>query len=368
MVWWHSTFSHQRKARFRLEDSDVALEDGITLRLIESGEYRHNFSFRRYLHDLRFALYLLKRMQCEEPPDIVVAATPPVLASYLAVAFSRARGVPVILDVQDVWPDAIELKMPKVLRRLAGAAFFPDRQLARRAVRNATALTATSKGFLERCVRDARREPSPLDRVTYLGYPAITKDRPAPLNRPSDHLRVSYVGSFGRSYEIALVIEVARRFLNEGLSDVTFTLAGDGEQAVLLHRLAAGLPNVHFAGWLDQAQITALLLSSDIGLVPCNSDVDTMPNKPFEYFAAGLPVVSSLKGEMRVLLERESCGLTYDSGDASALFRCIVDLKDNPILRRRLAANASRVFSSSFSAEVVYRQAATFVEQVAGYG
>ena len=44
-----------------------------------------------------------------------------------------------------------------------------------------------------------------------------------------------------------------------------------------------------------------------------------IPNKFFDYSAAGLSIVSSLDGESSDLLRKYRCGVTYRHGDAASL-------------------------------------------------
>ncbi len=73
------------------------------------------------------------------------------------------------------------------------------------------------------------------------------------------------------------------------------------------------------------------------------------PNKLFDAFAAGVPVIQTTQGWIRRLLATSDCGLTVPARDPEALADAIVRLVDDPGLRGRLAVNAARVARAQFA-------------------
>ena len=100
------------------------------------------------------------------------------------------------------------------------------------------------------------------------------------------------------------------------------------------------------------------------GIVPCKSVKNAAPNKVFEYLSAGLPLISSLEGEMAILIEHHAIGLNYRPGDVEGLYNCIQRLSANSVLRSKMAANASRFFEEYGDADKIYAEYAEHVEKV----
>jgi glycosyltransferase involved in cell wall biosynthesis len=90
----------------------------------------------------------------------------------------------------------------------------------------------------------------------------------------------------------------------------------------------------------------------------------SLTNKIFEYMAHGLPVLISLPGEAKQLVEESGCGMYYEPGSPSSLASAVVDLCDDPSRRDSMAQQASSVFRREYSAEVIYGRLADHLEAV----
>jgi len=90
----------------------------------------------------------------------------------------------------------------------------------------------------------------------------------------------------------------------------------------------------------------------------------SLPNKPFEYMAGGLPVVSSLQGELQELLEKHRCGLTYRAGDVASLQHSLERLRNEADLRESMSRNGRDLYERSFRSDRVYGAMTTHLETV----
>jgi glycosyltransferase involved in cell wall biosynthesis len=176
-----------------------------------------------------------------------------------------------------------------------------------------------------------------------------------------------FFGAISRHYEIDTVLQAARRLEQSGRR-IKFVLCGDGPELSRWRRKAADCPNVVLPGWVDAVKIRCLSQQSSVGLAPYYSSWDfamSLPNKPIEYLSAGLPVISSLQGELAELLAKNDCGLTYRNGSADDLVRVLADCYDHPAKLAKMAHNAGQLYRKRFVAEVVYGEMADFLTEVA---
>ena len=75
---------------------------------------------------------------------------------------------------------------------------------------------------------------------------------------------------------------------------------------------------------LSASDLQALFAQCDVGIVPmADASWVGIPNKFFDYSAAGLGIVSSLSGESAEILKKCKCGATYRPGDVVSLTAAI---------------------------------------------
>ena len=373
--WWVSAFEHQRKEMQFAKDQEVAISDGFALQVLRGCKYKKNVSIARYIDHQIIALKFRIQSKKFPKPDIIVASMPDHILAYEAARYARKHGIPFLVDIRDLWPD-IFLDRFRImgLHGLGRAALALDFRRLNFLLKSADALVAVSKGYLNWGLDKIGRPESSFDKVFYLGYKnsnarnLINEDAslgvPDWLKGREDQKVFVFIGTFGVSYELELILEAARRSERLGKTDVCFILAGTGEKSDIINKKAAGLQNVVLPGWIGEKEINALLKIGYAGLVPCRSVENTMPNKPFEYLSAGLPLVNSLEGEMAKLIDHYGLGLNYLPGDLEGLCRCIGRLASDPALYGEMSNNASEFFKEHGDADKIYGEYVTHIEKI----
>lgn len=370
VLWWSSTFSHHHKQRIFDGDTRRELMPNVTLLALDVGRYQRNVSLARVVHHRRLGHRLRQLAPAEPKPDVIVSALPNLDFPFQAARFAAEHRIPLIVDVRDPWPDVFADKAPSPLRPLVRLLTVTERRRAQFSLRQAKAITAVSKGFLDWALRLAARAQQPDDRVFYLGHSGFDAigGVDVPASRVADRLNgklvFTFVGTFGHSYEVELVARAAQR-LQATHPQLVFVLVGDGHQRRLLEDRYGGLPNLILTGWLDTREIAAILRLSHVGLVPCRSLPNTVPNKPFEYLAAGLPLLSSLEGEMEGLIQTHGFGISYQAGDVDGFIAAVSRMHGDRQLIETWSANARSAFATYFSAEHIYPEFAEHVERIA---
>ncbi len=380
VTWWTSTFDHFRKKHWFPADHTVHRGEQLEIRMLHGCGYSSNVSLARFRdhRQIGFKFARLVRAQSARP-DIVLAALPTIELCAEAVAYGKERGVPVVLDMRDMWPDIFVDTAPAPARPVARLLLAPLFRQARTACAGATAITGITELFVEWGLRRGGRTRSPLDRSFPMGYvstpPAAEAIRKAeqywdnlgvPAN-PSGFL-VCFFGTFGRQLDLETVLRAARRLQSLG-KPIRFVLCGSGDRLDYFRRAAADLKNVMLPGWVDAAAMYVLMRRSKVGLDPLPSRYDflaTINNKAIEYTSAGLPVISSPnRGVLAELLAREQCGLSYDDGNADALAGLLSQLCDEPARVEQMSRNSVGLFHRMFTAERVYGEMMAHLEQIA---
>jgi hypothetical protein len=68
-----------------------------------------------------------------------------------------------------------------------------------------------------------------------------------------------------------------------------------------------------------------------------------MPDKAYDYMAAGLPIVNSLGGELAKAMHRADAGLSYEAGNALSLSNALLHLAAEEPERLRMARHSLSV-------------------------
>lgn len=372
VTWWSSTHSHQRKDLVAGEDRVIDIAPRFRLRLLHAGSYRGNRSIARLRHHARLGAKFRREAPGLPAPDVVVAAFPTIELAYEAVSYANASRIPSIVDIRDPWPDSLAGQVPRPLRPLARLAIRALDRKARAAFAGADSLVACSQGFLDWGLRKSGRARRPGDRVFYLGSaqrpaggPAVAATTRELVDRLAGKIVFSFVGSFGHVYRLRLVCRAAEQLEKRGLGQVHFVIAGDGAQRDAVSEAARSLGNLTAPGWLPADDADYLMARSQAGLAPIVQMPGCVPNKVFEYAAAGLPIVSSLLGETEQLLAKHGAGLTYAPGDLDAFVSIVARLATDEGLRHELARNSAAMFDREFRAERIYDEYARHVEAIA---
>ncbi len=364
VTWWTSTFDHVLKVSRRTSNHREIVATNYRIELLHARGYANNHGLARMRHHRQIAAAFARCAPTARAPDLVYCCVPTLEVSDAVLAFAGPRGIPVVVDVRDLWPDVFLDTVPRPLRLLARAVLHGEFRRVARIFRRASAIVAISEQYLEWALRYAGRPRGAWDRVFPHGYPRsmvapveLAHARQQLVAMGVDHRRTvsSFVGTFGHSYDLTPVISTARRMQELGDVRAQFVLAGDGERAEEWRQLAHGLRNVVFTGWLSAAGIAALLGMSSVGLAAyVDGAAQGLPNKIFEFLSAGLPILSSLRGEAATLLDEVGCGLTFSARDPATFAAALEQLLDQPVARREMGRRALAKFEADFQADHIY--------------
>ena len=378
VFWWSSAFEHQRRVMISPNDRDFSVSERFTIRVLRGCGYRKNVSVARYIDHQIVALKFRIQSKKFPKPDVIVASMPEYLLAYEAARYARKNGIPFLVDIRDLGPDIFLNRFKNMgLYGLGKMVLARDFALLASLLKSADALVAVSKGYLQWGLDKIGRAQCPFDRVFYLGYKAHSKkaavsnegsEIPDWLKGRENQKLFIFIGTFGVSYELELILDAAKRFEKSGRNDICFVLAGTGEQYELIKRKTLGLRNVVLPGWIGKKEIDALLKSAYAGLLSYIKGASQgLPNKPFEYLSAGLPLVNSLEGEMAELIDRYGFGLNYPPGDIDGLCRCIERLVSDSALHQQMSLNASKFFKEFGDADKIYGEYAEHIERLVEY-
>jgi glycosyltransferase involved in cell wall biosynthesis len=350
VIWWTTTFDHQEKSYLFDKTTSYKTRLYKLIFLHSNKAYYKNISLSRLLNHQRIAKCFAKKALNENVPDIIVCSFPTINLSYEAIKFGKQHGIPVVIDIRDLWPDIFLTPYPKWCRPLLRIILHPLFRKTKMICRQATALVAVSRGYLNWGLQYASRQQSKYDKVFPLGYSTVLPHATAnetkifleelsTLGYDKGKTTICFVGTFGQTYDLIPVINCAKK-MQRSHPNVQFLMIGDGENMSVWRLAGKTCSNVIFTGWIMGKKLSYLIGQSDIGLMAYSAHAaQGLPNKIYEYMSYGLPIVSSLKGETEAFLKQHNIGLSYEAGNTTDLLKQIDFLLNN---QKKIRDNESK--------------------------
>ena len=369
VLWWSSTFNHQLREQRYKNSTTIYVKKGYRLRLLFGPGYNRSISLQRWIHNRNVAREFKKETfdnAIDGLPDLIYSCFPTIEICEQAVNFGLRNDIPVIVDIRELLPDNYLAVFPRFLRPLVRAALHAEFLRAKYVLKNATAITGSSEAYVNWGLNFVKRKPTSNDKWFPLGTSAPTSklsclnnidslSLPYDLVFDPDKLLITFVGTFTKLFDFNTIFETARDLMITGDRSVQFLLVGDGDHFPALKETCGQLDNVHLTGWCKKSLVDKILSKSSIGIAPYSfSFTPTLPNKPLEYMAAGLPLLSSLGGELKQIIDKEGIGLQYKASDSGNLKNKIQWFLSHPEERQAMGRRARRLFKKKYNADIVY--------------
>lgn len=371
VVLWTGNISHRSKNKRSEDWHEQVVNDGFCIRLVPSVEYKKNIGLRRLFYEEKFARQAFQKGLFEEgSPSIIVAHDPPQICGHYGVKWAKKFNVPLITDTVDLWPEHWVLLFPKKARWVGRVIFWPFFAWRKRNWKHASGYTTLADKCLD-LVHDTadplRKKPSC---VAYNGIDVQelrdlmegTATVAFPEKKPGV-FRAIFAGTLGPSYDLDPIIEAARIAKSKGLP-IEFCVAGDGPKRFKIEAAAAENENLVDLGKLTPGDLAVFYKSCDVGLCAYSerSNVE-MPDKFYDYTAAGLSVVNSLVGEVKDYIRDHEVGLQYTAGNGQEMFDQVYKLYSNPALQAKYKTNSYSV-AFEFDNDVQITKYADLVEEL----
>ncbi len=377
VTWWNTTVNHNKKIQRFTNTATVKANDRFSIIFLHALLYKKNTSLLRIINLYNTTKAFRTHVQKIPSPDIIIACLPPLGLCKEAVDYAKQHAIPIIIDVQDLWPDAFIKFAPSWFHPAMKLLLTPWFNTVKNICANATAITGTTDEFVNWALAYAHREKTSYDQSFPLAYVETAHSKIAidaaekqwqryGVEKKPEEFIACFFGYLGRHYELEVIVEAARKLQNNKRS-FKFVLCGASDSLEQYRKMAHDCSNVIFTGWVDSVAIWTLLQKSSVGLAPYRKTPTmdkNITNKPIEYWSAGLPVISSLEGILQQELCAHKCGITYAHGDVDGLVNILIELFDNREHLHAMSQNAYRLFKEKYSAEKVYNDMVAHIEKI----
>lgn len=313
-------------------------------------------ALRRILNYVSFALTSAIASLFIKRPDVVYVYTPPMTAALAGLALRIFRGVPYVIDVQDLWPDTLAATgMVRSSKLVALVGWFTNFVF-----RHAARMIVLSDGFRRQI--KARSIPTPIAVVRNWAPPEIVSISQMQRAPEVSDLRlrpfnILFAGNIGLAQGLDVIIEAAQLLKNQGAS-VSFEIIGGGlEWQRLMKRASTEVPemvNVHpYRHPSDMAQVFS---GADALLVHLRRDPlfeITIPSKTQAYMAIGKPILMGVRGDAADLVKDACAGLLFLPECPKSLADAVVRMMTlSPTERKRMGDSGAQYYTANLAFDV----------------
>lgn len=334
-------------------------EEGVPFVFVRTSKYQGN-GISRVKNMLSFFFGLLRiaggYAKKYGKPDVVMGSSAHPLTSIAGIFAARRFRVPAIVEVRDLWPEAIfsfgKVKMNSPVGRLLSAG-------EKWMYVHADAIVFTKEGDVDHIKEMGwdREHGGKIDlkKCYYVNNGVKLKDYYASIDRDilpdadleSDSFKVVYTGTIRPVNNVGNLLDTAK--LLKDYRDIQFLIFGGGSQLEEMHRRVANekITNVVLKGFVEKKYIPYILSRSSVNILnysqsQYNWSRGNSSNKLFEYMASGKPVISTVKMGY-CILDRYQCGFSLEECTPRALAEEILKIHDMPKeIYARMAENARK--------------------------
>lgn len=325
------------------DDASLNQKGGKITRIQVSNK-KYSFSiFNRLFYYLEVAIkMLLFVMRDRDTYDIVYVTSPPIFIGLVGLVAKWRYKARLFLDVRDLWPDSLKgvgvFNYPFIL--------YTFGLLEKLLYKRSNEIIVNSKGFIEHIKTKAN---IPVDRISHIPNSAILEELPTEQEVRKD-FKVIYAGNIGLAQDAKILMELARKLLKHKIQ-LVIVAYGFNKNQLAREIQEKKLSNVVFIKPTTRKVCLNLIADHDVGIVTLNNKevFDTvLPGKIVDYMTCGVPIVASVSGFSKDVIEKAEVGFVSETHSADEMLEKILFLKDNPEEKKRLSGNALNYVKEHF--------------------
>ncbi|MDD4962519.1 MAG: glycosyltransferase family 4 protein [Gallionella sp.] len=296
-----------------------------------------------------FAPYALKGKKFDV---IFVYAPSPLLQTLPAIYVAWLKRAPLVLWVQDIWPDALAATGHIKNRHILNMVGLTVRYI----YRFSDSILIQSEGFRSSVEKWTNQK----NKIRFYPNSAedtrhdtpVLKEAICLANDIASNFSVVFAGNIGIAQSCETIIEAAK--LLREFKSIKFYLVGTGSMANSIEKeiLSHELDNIVMTGQIPHEAIATIYTAASALLLTLRADSalsSTIPSKLQGYLAAGKPVIACCNGEAASVVMKANAGISCPAGNGVALAKAISALYElSPEERTCLGNNAYNYYEQHY--------------------
>jgi glycosyltransferase involved in cell wall biosynthesis len=338
------------------------LIDGINVIIINIKQSnKHSLLYRAYTFFLFSVISIYYALTLNF--DVVICSSGPITIGVPGIftkIFRKKKKF--VFEVRDLWPDgAIQLGLLTNTSLIKFAYIFE-----KYCYKNADLIVTCSEG-MSHSVREKFNTtkiisiPNACD-YSFFQEQDLTNILPSWVKGKKIFIYTGSMGLMDDCMQIIYGIEMVKR------KDLVFVFIGEGKEKKDLEQYVDQhhIPDIFFTGLIPKTNVRLWLQHSYAAFVTFKNIPmlqTSSPNKMFDAFASGVPVMQTTTGWIKDLVEREHCGLNASPDNPEDLARAIEKMADNNFLHQQMKKNALRLAQTTFNRDILAKE---YIDELKG--
>jgi hypothetical protein len=338
-VFLHADWDHHTKTRFE----SAACEGREAIRV---PSYKRNLSLKRVWSHILFSWKVWKHPALKDA-DLAFVCVPPSLSALGPALRLSLRGKPWILDIVDLWPEALPVARWKKI--IFAVGFGWAWALLRRALyQRATRFVSHCQYFLDELGIDpARTALIPLAQAQ-VEMTKLSPEERLPLEK---EIRLLVLGSINHVLDSKSLLALLLALPTER---TVLEILGAGEsKPKLLAQLAEKCPGLRIVDHsmnFDPELKRSVLARCHFGYNGYSTQTAIgITYKSIDFATQGLVFLNSVQGDLHHLVESYGAGFNYKAGEESALATTLADLDETDY--QCLSQGSRKIYEDNFRLE-----------------
>ena len=286
----------------------------------------------------------------EEFDVVYVYQLSPVTMAIPAIRYAKKHRVPLVMYVLDLWPESIRDMGSGRHISDRGPLFLATKFLSKRIYSQVDLMLVKCREFKDYYLDLGLKK---LDYRVLFEHAEDSYLQVAEEPENNGVIDFMFLGNIGASSNCDLIVKAAARL--EPTHPFKIHFVGDGSDLERVKQIVRDLditdrvvfhgrhPRSEVFRFYDLADVCLLTLAntSSIGLTP--------PGKLPGYMAANRPILASIDGAAKTIIEDADCGLVAKADDVEAFAALMQQVLDDPDRLRHMGANGRKYFLDNFT-------------------
>ncbi len=262
--------------------------------------------------------------------DVIVATSPQFFCAVAGYVVSKLKRKPFVFELRDIWPESIvtvgALRPSRILQLVTKLELF--------LYRNAALIVVVTDAFREILIE--RGVPAAKIAVVKNGVDLEFFKPMAPPRRLQEQLGTTgkfvaaYIGTIGMAHAVDKLVDAAE--ILSPYPDIVILIVGEGANRAKVEQMVKRkmLTNVRVLPGVGKDEVRDYYSLADVNLVTLRNQPlfrSVIPSKIFEIMAMARPILSTVHGETRVILESAGSAVFAEPENAIDIAEQLVRLR-----------------------------------------